>query len=210
MAIGLRERKKQLTRQQIFEAARKLFEERGFDLVTVADVAQAADVSEVTVFNYFPTKENLFYGGMQFFEEQLLEAVRTRPRGETPIKALRRKLLESADNITTPERFESIVRAAKAMGGSPSLAARERETVERYTLKLAELLASETGASDSDVEPLAVAAALMGAHRAVVDRTRKLVLRGVHGKALAAEVKTLIRRAYARIDRGLADYDVRR
>ena len=82
-AIGLRERKKQQTRQQIYEAARKLFETRGFDRVSVAEVARAADVSEVTVFNYFPTKEDLLYGGMEFFEEQLIEAVRIRPKGES-------------------------------------------------------------------------------------------------------------------------------
>lgn len=210
MAVGLRERKKEQTRQQIFEAARRLFAERGFEAVTVAEVARAADVSEVTVFNYFPTKEDLFYGGMQFFEEQLLEAVRTRPRGETPVKALKRKLLESTAGITSRERFESIVHAAKAMGGSPSLAAREREIVERYTLRLAQLLAEETGSDPNDVEPLAIASALIGAHRAIVDRTRRLVLRGVHGAALAAEVKILIRRAYARLERGLGDYGVTR
>ena len=210
MAVGLRERKKRQTRQQIFEAARRLFAERGFEAVTVAEVARAADVSEVTVFNYFPTKEDLFYGGMQFFEEQLLEAVRTRPRGETPVKALKRKLLESTAGITSRERFESIVHAAKAMGGSPSLAAREREIVERYTLRLAQLLAEETGSDPNDVEPLAIASALIGAHRAIVDRTRRLVLRGVHGAALAAEVKILIRRAYARLERGLGDYGVTR
>ena len=89
MAVGLRERKKQKTREEIFEAARELFGKRGFESVTVAEVARAADVSQVTVFNYFPTKEDLFYAGMQFFEEQLLEAVRSRPPGEPAVKAFR-------------------------------------------------------------------------------------------------------------------------
>jgi len=80
--MGLRARKKQRTRQLIFEAAQRLFGERGFEAVSVAEIARAADVSEVTVFNYFPTKEDLFYGGMTDFEESLLEAVRTRRRGE--------------------------------------------------------------------------------------------------------------------------------
>src|SRR5579864_9843477 len=133
---GLRERKKLQTRRHIFEVARRLFDERGFESVTVAEIARAADVSEVTVFNYFPTKEDLFYGGMQFFEEQLLEAVRDRPRGETPVKALRRRLVESTDGLRSPERIEAIVKSAQAVAGSPSLAARELEIVDRYTHRL--------------------------------------------------------------------------
>lgn len=197
--LGLRERKKLQTRQQIFDAARRLFAERGFEAVTVAEIARAADVSEVTVFNYFPTKEDLFYGGMQFFEEQLLEAVRDRARGETPLRALRRKLLESTGGLESRERIESIVTASRAVSESPSLAAREREVVERYTRRLAALLAADP----DDVQALATASALMGAHRAVVDHTRKLVLKGVRGEALVRETKNAIRRAYAPLERGL-------
>ncbi|HVH62446.1 MAG TPA: TetR family transcriptional regulator [Candidatus Dormibacteraeota bacterium] len=197
--LGLRERKKLQTRQQIFEAARKLFAERGFDSVTVADIARAADVSEVTVFNYFPTKEDLFYGGMQFFEEQLIQAVRDRARSETPLKALRRTLIDSADSLASRERIDAIIRATTAVNGSPSLAAREREIVERYTRRLAGLLAGDP----EDVQALATASALMGAHRAVVDHTRKLVLNGVRGRALVAQTRAAIRRAYGPLEKGL-------
>lgn len=206
---GLRERKKQQTRQLIFESARRLFAERGFDAVTVAEIARAADVSEVTVFNYFPNKEDLFYGGMQFFEEQLLEAVRTRPRGESAIKALRRRLLDSADGLRSRERIDAILKAAATVSASPSLVAREREIVERYTQQLAELLAEETGAAAGDVEPLAMAAALMGAHRAVVDHVRARVIAGRRGDALVEDARTATRRAFARLDRGLSSYAVR-
>src|SRR3954470_24469510 len=84
-APGLRERKKEQTRRLIAETARRLFAERGFDAVTVGEVARAADVSEKTVFNYFPTKEDLFYSGMEAFEERLLGAVREREPGETAL-----------------------------------------------------------------------------------------------------------------------------
>src|SRR3981081_554741 len=87
---GLRERKKQQTRELIADAARRLFADRGFDAVTVAQVARAANVSEVTVFNYFSTKEDLFYGGMQFFEETLLDAVRARAPGGSALEGCRR------------------------------------------------------------------------------------------------------------------------
>src|SRR2546426_12222848 len=110
---GLRERKKQQTRQLIFEAARKLFEAKGFDRVSVAEIARAADVSEVTVFNYFPTKEDLYYGGMQFFEEELIESVRGRPTGEAVIKAFRRPLLAGAPRLETRQSARAISTAAK-------------------------------------------------------------------------------------------------
>jgi AcrR family transcriptional regulator len=203
---GLRERKKLQTRQLIFEAASRLFAERGFDAVTVAEVARTADVSEVTVFNYFPNKEDLFYGGMQFFEEQLLDAVRTRPRGESAIKALRRRLLDSADGLRSRERIDAILGATATISASPSLVTREHEIVERYTQRLAELLAGETGVDPGDVEPMAVAAALIGAHRAVVDYVRRRVVAGRRGDALVEDARSATRRAFARLDRGLSAY----
>src|SRR5919201_222062 len=90
---GLRERKKQQRRQLIAETARRLFAERGFDRVTVAEIARAANVSEGTVFNYFPTKADLFYDRMEVFEERLVEAVRARAPGDSVPASLRRFVL---------------------------------------------------------------------------------------------------------------------
>src|SRR5512132_38613 len=87
---GLRERKKQQTRQLIAETARRLFAERGFEAVTVAEVARVAEVSEATVFNYFPTKEDLFYVGLEAFEAELLAAIADRPTGESVLSAFAR------------------------------------------------------------------------------------------------------------------------
>src|ERR1051325_3311069 len=91
---GLRERKKQQTRQLIADTARRLFAERGFEAVRVAEVAREADVSEATVFNYFQTKEDLFYSGLEAFEEQLLTTIRERPAGESVLDAFGRFVLE--------------------------------------------------------------------------------------------------------------------
>ena len=207
--IGLRERKKHQTRQLIWEAARRLFEKRGFEAVTVAEVARAADVSEVTVFNYFPTKEDLFFGGMQFFEEQLIEAMRSRARGESALKAFRRALLDGVDGLASKPRQDAILKAAKIVSASPSLVHRERDVVERYTKRLAELLALETNAGADDVVPIAVAGAMMGAHRALVDYVRKQVLAGVRGVRLTQDYQSQARRVFARLERGLAEYDLR-
>ena len=207
---GLRERKKQKTRQAIFDTARRLFGERRFEDVTVAEIARAADVSEVTVFNYFPTKEDLFYGGMQFFEEDLLEAVRSRPRGESAIRAFRRRLLQGTEALGSKERVAAITQAGDTVAASPSLVAREREIVERYTHRLADLLAADTRSEPGDVEPMAAAAAMMGAHRAMVDYVRRRVSAGRKGPALVEDARAQIRRGFARLERGLDGYAAKR
>src|ERR687888_2187364 len=99
-AQGLRERKKERTRQTIAETARRLFAERGFEAVTVAEVARAADVSEGTVFNYFPSKEDLFYSQMESFEAALIEAVRNRPPGQAVLVAFRDYVLEQSTGVS--------------------------------------------------------------------------------------------------------------
>jgi AcrR family transcriptional regulator len=207
--VGLRERKKQQTRQHIFEVAQRLFREKGFEHVSVAEVARAADVSEVTVFNYFPTKEDLFYGGMQFFEEHLIEAVRSRPAGESAIKAFQRSLLASADRLELKQSADTILTAGRIISASPSLVARERDIVDRYAMQLAEVLAEQTGADPDDVEPQSVAHALMATHRALVAYVRMRVVAGRRGKRLADDFRTQARRALARLARGLAGYSVR-
>jgi AcrR family transcriptional regulator len=193
----------------IFESAQKLFRDKGFDAVSVAEIARAADVSEVTVFNYFPTKEDLFYGGMAAFEESLLEAVRGRRRGEPASKAFRRALLESAETLAGKQRAEAIAKASKVITASPSLLAREREIADRYTRLLAELLAAESGARPDDVEAMGVASALMGAHRAGVAYVRTEVRAGRRGGALAEAFKAQVTRAFARLERGLGTYAVK-
>src|SRR5436305_2265928 len=91
--LGLRERKKQRTRELIEATARRLFAERGFEAVPVAEIARQAEVSEATVFNYFPTKEDLFYSRLEAFEEELLSTIRDRAPGESVISAFSRFVL---------------------------------------------------------------------------------------------------------------------
>jgi AcrR family transcriptional regulator len=202
---GLRERKKAQTRQAIAEAARRLFGERGFEAVTVAEVARAADVSEGTVFNYFPAKEDLFYSGMVAFEAELVDAVGAREPGESALAAFRRFVLGRADRLAEDDAADVISWSARVVAASPALQAREREIVAHYTAALAALLAGETGASLEDVEPWAVATALMGVQRALVAYVRASVLAGRRGPELMDGMRAQAERAFGRLERGLGD-----
>jgi len=207
--VGLRERKKQQTRELIADTAHRLFADRGFDAVTVAQIARAANVSEVTVFNYFPTKEDLFFGGMQFFEEKLLDAVRTRAPGESVLEAFRRPVLAGFPVLAEAERIRSIVAARNLISASPSLEAHEREIVARYTRLLAEQLAEEAGTKPGDVEVMGVASALIGVQRAVTDYVRSSVLAGRRGPKLVADARSQAVRGFERLEKGLADYGIK-
>jgi AcrR family transcriptional regulator len=206
---GLRERKKEQTRRSIAEKARALFQERGFDAVSVAEVARAADVSEGTVFNYFPTKEELFYSGMEAFEARLVDAVRTRPPGQSVLESFRRFVLGDIARLASDDVAEMIADAARIVGSSRGLQAYEREIVAEYTEKLAALIRDETRARPESVEPLAVAAALMGAQRALVAYVHARILAGERGSKLTAGVRREGKRAFDRLEGGLADYAVR-
>src|SRR5215212_8994780 len=139
---GLRQRKKERTRQLIADAARGLFAERGFESVTVAEIARAADVAEKTVFNYFPTKEDLFYSRLEAFEEELLAAIRGRPGGESAIAAFRDFLMarRGVFDMSDEDATDQLRTITRVITGSPALLAREREVLGRYTEALAALL----------------------------------------------------------------------
>src|SRR3954469_3678261 len=121
--LGLRERKKRQTRELIATAARRLFGERGFETVTVAEVARAADVSEATVFNYFPSKEDLFYSGLEAFEEQLLSAIRERERRESILAAFARFVLTPRGLLSAkdPNAVERLAATTRVIEDSPAL-----------------------------------------------------------------------------------------
>jgi AcrR family transcriptional regulator len=212
MATGLRERKKQQTREVIAQTARRLFLERGFEHVPVAEIARAADVSEKTVFNYYTRKEDLVYFQLEAFEEELLAAVRDRAPGESVLDAFSRFVLQRRGLLaeSDPEAAERLAALTRMITESPALLTREREILERYTDSLAELLARETGAAPDDVEPRVVANALMGVHRALINFTRRRIVAGERNPRLHRQVRAQGRRALARLERGLEGYGERR
>ncbi len=210
--VGLRERKKLRTRLRIAETAVGLFAERGFDRVTVADIARHADVSEATVFNYFPTKEDLIYGEMQAFEAKLLDAVRNRAPGESVLAAFRAFVLQSRGLLATdqPEAREKLATIARITMESQALRARERQIYDETTRALAELIAQDVGAREADIEPWVVANALMGVHRALKDHVHRQVLAGKGGQRLARDVLAQGRKALALLEDGLGAYSAKR
>jgi AcrR family transcriptional regulator len=209
--LGLRERKKQQTRELIAETARRLFAQRGFDHVTVAEIARLADVSETTVFNYFPTKEDLVYWRMAAFDEQLLDAIRNRPAGASILSAFERFVLAPRGLLgaTDPEAIERLAELTRMITESPALLEREREIVDGYTTSLAAVLAAEARAPLSDLSPWVVANALMGVHRALINFTRAQIVAGVRNPLLARSVRTQGRRALDTLRRGLDGYGAR-
>jgi AcrR family transcriptional regulator len=208
---GLRERKKLQTRLLLADTARRLFAERGFDAVTVAEVARSADVSQATVFNYFPTKEDLFFSGLEVFEEQLLSSVRERDPGEPAVAAFTRFVLAPRGLLAAkdPAAAERMADIARVITESPALLAREQSIFAGYTTSLARLLAEETGAAPGAVEPWVAANALMGVHRALVDFTRREVVAGTRNPQLGRRMRAEAKRAFAVLERGLATYAVK-
>src|SRR3954452_14697420 len=123
---GLRARKKRAAREAIATTARRLFAERGFDVVTVAEVAAAADVSEKTVFNYFPTKEDLAFAGREEGLAQFVAAIAERPPGSSVLDVFRAMTKTVLDTFVA-RGDEALLAVAQILRGSPAL--QERLTV---------------------------------------------------------------------------------
>ncbi len=145
-----RARKKAQTRAAVRAVAQELFAQRGFDAVTIADIAAKADVAVQTVFNHFCTKEDLFFDGHTPWVDGPAEAVRSRPAGVPPLTALRRYLVGMVSSLagahTTAERRRFIA----TIEASPSLRLRELELVHEAERRLGEALA---GAWSDGAEP---------------------------------------------------------
>jgi AcrR family transcriptional regulator len=208
---GLRERKKEETRRTIRETALRLFAERGFDGVTLAEIAQEANVSVATLFNYFPRKEDLIYAGMEAYERELLRAIRERTPGESVISAFSRFVLDMRGLLGSrePDAAERLAAISRVITESPELLAREGEILAQYTHALAALIAEETRAAADDITAWAAANALMGVSRALRDRVRRGVLAGTPNARLARDIRSQGERALTQLKLGLDDYAIK-
>jgi AcrR family transcriptional regulator len=209
--VGLRELKKEQTRHLIADTAWRLFTERGFDRVSVAEVAREAQVAEATVYNYFRTKEDLFYWRLEAFGARLAEAVRARPPGEPALAAFRRALLAEGGLLGQAEAgdaeaFERLRVINHLITTSPALLAREEQAMGQAAEVLAGALAADAGTPPGDLRPQVAANALIGVHRALVNYVRRRVNSGENLAGLAAEVRKLTAEAFQLLEQGLGDY----
>jgi AcrR family transcriptional regulator len=203
---GLRERKKRATRDQIASNARRLFADRGFDDVTVAQVAAAAGVSEKTVFNHFAAKEDLAFAGGEAPVRQLLEDIAHRPAG-TPVLDVFRATTESMiQGLATTEQADEIVEVTRIVRGSRVLGERLMTKWEREFAALAAVIAETAGAEDGDVVPEIAARTLWWTHRAIFRTAIDGLLQDEDRKELAVRLRAESARAYDRVAEGLGEY----
>lgn len=214
-AEGLRERKKRTMRHQLSDAATRMFLERGFDAVRVADVAEACGVSEKTVYNYFPTKEALLLDRL----ESTAGALRTylADPALSPVAAMLKVLDHELDGVVTilaadPDPDQAIARYGRfgdLIRDTPSLRAYRSDTSARFTDVAAEVLAARSGLQVGAPETQVAAAALLGLWRVQI---RSLRTHLYPGRSLSDVIDTVareVRRAAVLIERGLATFPAR-
>jgi AcrR family transcriptional regulator len=209
---GLRERKKSETRERIAATAAQLFRTKGYDAVTVDDVAVAADVSKKTVFNYFPTKEDLVFARADDRETALLAAVCERPPGVTLLESFRELFLSQTAQIdrlrqdTGPGNgsFFDLVNA------NPVLQRKMHEVNARMVLSLTDALIKEVGADADDPVPAVVASTLIGAQRTLFRRLQQRAATASSAVAIARAHRRDVQRVVDHLEAGLGAYPAHR
>jgi AcrR family transcriptional regulator len=161
--ISLRERKKARTRQALVAAALRLFAERGFEATTVADIAEAADVSPRTFFTYFPAKEDVLFAGAKDRIERLRDALAKRAPDESFLDALRR----AARDILADRTFQAEAQRThmQVIGANPALGARALQDLLAAEQVVAAAIAADLGVDQTDLQPQVAAAAAVNALR---------------------------------------------
>jgi len=206
---GLRERKKDLMRQHISDTATRMFLERGFDAVRVADVAEASDVSEKTIYNYFPTKESLLLDREEDSVREIEEALGPTGLHVSPVDAvlaiLTRELDEIVDYLTTApaEDRQMILRFNDLINGTPALKAYRADMMDRLAQVAATALAARAAVDPMDPEPQIAADALMSLWRIFYNALIKYSSSPMTPSDVRNAVLADVRRAARLIDTGL-------
>lgn len=207
---GLRERKKLRTRETIASAAVSLFLRNGFDQVSVSHVAAAADVSKVTVFNYFPTKEDLVLSRIAQDTTRAAQVVRSRAPEESPLQALRRdylRRLADHDPSTGICADQQVIAIRRMISTTPTLSLRMTHYLLTAESSLAEALAADLGEPEDSVLARIAAGQLLSTERALVRANQERILAGADPDSVYTEAVRQAEMAYTVIAQGLANSD---
>jgi AcrR family transcriptional regulator len=199
--MGLRETKKLQTRQAIADSAMCLFVQRGFDHVTVGDVARQAGVSEKTVFNYFPTKEDIFFDEVPERLAALGDTVRDRQPGQSLVEAMHEHHAAQAGRLGSP----GFAHFARIIEESPALQAKEVEVMAEFADHLAATIRREFRLHPADAQT--AANLFMSVHWQFFRNARKQALAGRSGPAAVRRLRSDLERAYRLLEHGLGALD---
>ncbi|QGV81958.1 TetR/AcrR family transcriptional regulator [Streptomyces ficellus] len=202
---GLRETKKQETRQLISDVATGLFLAQGFERTTIAEIATAARVAKKTVTNYFSRKEDLVLDHQDAFIASLAGTVSGRQAGESALSALRRAFTDAAAG-TDPVAGFSGPDFARMIADSPTLSARLRDLHDLREAALADALADATGTPRGEIAPRTAAALLGAVHRTLFQRIQELTLAGQDNARISTTVIAEADSAFGMLEPSLADY----
>jgi AcrR family transcriptional regulator len=204
---GLRERKRRLTRHLIADAATAMFASRGFDAVKVSEIADRANVSMKTLYNYFPTKESMVLDDADELIESLAAALRDRQAGMSITDAFVGALEASMDglDLLDDELAASIAATFAAMvKQTPALRAHWLEIQDRLARVATEQLALQAGIDPADPEPAVAGWALAGLVQVDMDSRARHIRAGRRGAQLRDAVADDVRRAAGLLETGLA------
>ncbi|HEY2719713.1 MAG TPA: TetR family transcriptional regulator [Solirubrobacteraceae bacterium] len=202
---GLREQKKRLTRQRISDVATTLFLVRGFEHVTVSEIARIVGVSEKTVFNYFPTKESLVFDRADEGVERLTAALRERDAGESPTKAMLRALNEEPEELEQlPDAIHMFMPLFSEMiAATPALHAAWLALHARLVEVATQALAEHAEVDPRDPEPIIAARAIVGLLEVEYASRIRHIEAGLRGTGLREAVNADVERAARMLDTGL-------
>ena len=163
---GLRERKKQRTRETIARAAHELFAERGYHATTLPDIAEAADVSTRTIFAYFPSKEDILFSDFAVMKEALAQALAERPKGQDALETVRQFILSlhGAEKSDVDEELRLCVESDETLRNHL------RARIAQLEELIAPAIAKDLDAAANDVRPQVVAASLTAAFNVLSER----------------------------------------
>ncbi len=202
---GLRERKRRLTRQLISDAATSMFATRGFDNVTVSEVAERVGVSEKTIYNYFPTKEALVLDTVDESIDRLAQALRDRGPRDSLTDAVVTALAADMERFydAPDELLQFVPLFGQMIDSTPTLRAAWLEVHDRLAKVVREELAARAEVDPRDPEPMAAGRALAGLADVVFESQSRHIADGLRGQALREAVRADLERGARLLETGL-------